>query len=360
MKSFSRLFAISLFTLLATFAAGCGSGGGTKIALLLPGTNPASYEEATRHDFEKAIDEACGGCEVLYSNADSEEGKQARQAEAALEGGAAVLVVNPVIPERASVFVKKAKAQGVPVLDYESLVLEAEPDAFVSYDDGKTGALQAEALSQGLKAAGRPEGPIVMLSGEPGNRDQPLFEKGAKTELEAAAVEIAAEDFTPFWLAREARKEMQLAIRKLGAGGFAGVYAETDGIAQGAIEAMGSAGIDPAQVPVTGRDATVHGLQRILEGKQYMTTYQPIAPEAAAAAEIAVALAEGDEVPQGRITDRLDNLAIEVPSILLEPTTITRDDIRQTVVADGFVSTSKLCAGRFGSLCAEAGIRPRD
>src|SRR6188472_4567614 len=79
--------------------AGCGGssgGGGTKIALLLPENETPRYETNDRPDFEKAVEEQCEDCEVLYSNAGGDAEKQQSQAEAALTQGAAVLVVDPM------------------------------------------------------------------------------------------------------------------------------------------------------------------------------------------------------------------------------------------------------------------------
>ena len=110
---------------------------------------------------------------------------------------------------------------------------------------------------------------------------------------------IAKSYDTPGWSADKAQNEMQQAITALGNNGFNGVLAANDDLAGGAIAAMKSAGIKPSTRPTTGQDATVAGLQRILIGEQYMTVYKAVKPEAGAAAQIAVALVKGDDVPSG-------------------------------------------------------------
>lgn len=338
-------------------AGGCGGGDDYEVALLLPGEQIARFEETDRPTFENTVADQCPECEVLYSNANGQYTTQKRQAERALNQEVDVLVLYPANPSFGTHIVKKANDQDVPVLGYDSLVVAAKPEVFVTHDNVKTGELQAEALAEGLKEKGKPTGPIVFLNGEPGNADQSQFKRGAHEALDAAGVEIALEFFTPFWSPEEARDEMQQAIRKLGPNGFAGVYAETDGIAEGAIAAMRSAGIDPAEHPITGRDATIQGLRRILRGTQSMTTYDPTEPEASLGAEIAVELAEGDGVSEDRISGNIANLAAKVPSALVEPVAVTKDNIEATVLADGYVSASKLCAGSFRSDCEAAGIR---
>ena len=127
-----------------------------------------------------------------------------------------------------------------------------------------------------------------MISGDPADSNAALFKKGANKRVsKTEGVEIAKEYDTPGWLASNAQNEMQQSITALGKDGFAGVYAANDELGGGAIAAMKSAGIDPAERPVTGQDATVAGVQRILVGQQYMTVYKAYRPEASISAEIA-------------------------------------------------------------------------
>jgi D-xylose transport system substrate-binding protein len=149
---------------------------------------------------------------------------------------------------------------------------------------------------------------------------------------------------------------MRRAIAVLGKGGFAGVYAETDSVAEGAITAMREAGIDPAARPTTGRFATLAGVRRILAGQQYMTAYAPIGREASAAAEIAIELGGSGEVAEDRVTDEVDKGAGAVPAVLLEPVAVTKANLKRTVIADGSIPTSKLCSGPHRAACRAAGI----
>ncbi len=334
-----------------------GGGGGPTIALLLPENQTPRYEASDRPRFEEKIEEICPDCEVLYSNATEDASKQQSQVEAALTQGADVLVLDPVDAASAAASVQKAAQQDVPVLSYDRLILGAADVAvYVSFDNVRVGELQAESLSKKLKEDGSPKGPIVKINGDPADSNAALFKEGSNKGFEAAGVEVAREYDTPGWLASNAQNEMQQAITALGKDGFAGVYAANDDTGGGAIAAMKSAGIDPAERPTTGQDATVAGLQRILAGQQYMTVYKAYKPEAAISAEIAVDLAEGKQVPQGKITDELDNEVEKVPSILLEPVAVTKDNIKQTVIADEEVSIDELCTGPYAKACEEAGI----
>jgi D-xylose transport system substrate-binding protein len=147
---------------------------------------------------------------------------------------------------------------------------------------------------------------------------------------------------------------MQQAITAVGEDEFVGVYAANDGTAGGAIAAMKSAGVDPKKIPVTGQDAEVAGIQRILAGEQYMTVYKAIKPEAEQAAQLAVDLVQGNEPEPPE--DTVDNGQKEVPSILLTPVAVTKDNIKDTVIKDGFWSAEDICTGEYAAACKEAGI----
>jgi D-xylose transport system substrate-binding protein len=147
---------------------------------------------------------------------------------------------------------------------------------------------------------------------------------------------------------------MEQAITALGVDAIDGVYAANDGTAGGAIAAMKGAGFSEIP-PITGQDAELAAIQRIIAGEQGMTVYKAIKPEAEQAAELAVALLRGEE-PDFDFVD-VDNEAGQVPSILLEPQVVTADNVADTVVADEFWSVEEICEGDFADACAEAGLQ---
>ena len=218
-----------------------------------------------------------------------------------------MLVVDPMDSKSAAAIAEKAQAQDVPVVSYDRLIENGEVDAYVSFDNEKVGELQAETLAKKLKEDGSASGPIIMINGDPADPNAALFKAGAHKGFEAAGVKIAKEYDTPGWTAENAQREAQQAITALGNDGSPGIYAANDDTGGGAIAALKGAGINPEERPVTGQDATVAGLQRILAGQQYMTVYKAIGPQAKIAAEIAIALAEGEEVPQDKVTEEVDN-----------------------------------------------------
>ena len=335
-----------------------GSGGGGKIALLLPETKTTRYEAHDRPEFEAKVQELCPDCEIVYSNADQDAAQQQQQVEAALTEGVDVMVLDPVDSASAAGMVNQAEAQDVPVISYDRLILDSPGvDYYVSFDNVRVGELQGEALVNKLAEDGNPTGPIVKIKGSPTDNNAKLFDEGAQSKFDEASVEIAQEYDTPDWSPDKAQQEMEQAITAEGKDGFTGVYAMNDGTAGGAIAAMKSAGIDPKTVPVTGQDAELEAIQRILVGEQFMTVYKATIDETAAAAELAVALAQGEDPPEGLVNGEEDNGAKQVPSVLLTPEEVTLDNIAESgVFADGYWTANDVCTGQFAQACEQAGI----
>ena len=196
-----------------------------------------------------------------------------------------------------------------------------------------------------------------MINGDPADPNAAGFKEGAHIGFEKAGVEIAKEYDTPGWSAENAQREAQQAITALGNNGFAGIYAANDDTGGGAIAAMKGAGINPEERPVTGQDATVAGLQRILAGQQYMTIYKEIEPEATISAELAIALAEGEELPQEHLTGEVDNGEGQGP---VGGARTDRCDQRKRQEHGGrrtvSSAASELCTSAYASACKEAGI----
>ena len=217
--------------------AGCqrGGGGEKKVALLLPESKTARYETQDRPNFERKLKELCADCEILYSNADQDATKQQSQAEAALTNGAKVFVLDAVDGVAAAAIAEKARAQKVPVIAYDRLILGTEAvDYYISFDNERVGALQGEALLQAL--AGKTNPTIVMINGSPTDNNASQFKRGAHSVLDGK-VRVAKEYDTPDWSPDKAQEEMTQALTALG-NKLDGVYCANDGTAGGAIAAM--------------------------------------------------------------------------------------------------------------------------
>jgi D-xylose transport system substrate-binding protein len=354
---------VSLLALAGLAAAGCGGGGGSgsgsgdTIALLLPENQTPRYEAHDRPDFTKKVKQLCSNCKVIYSNANGDATTQQSNADAALTQGADVLVLDAVDAGSAASIVAKANAQNVPVISYDRLITNSDIDYYVSFDNTRVGRLQGQSLTAKLKSIGKPNGPIIMLNGDPADNNAHLFKQGATSVFNANNVKIAKSYDTPGYSGTEADNEAQQAITALGANGFAGIYGANDDIAGGGITAMKSAGINPSTRPTTGQDATVAGIQRILTGDQYMTVYKAVTKEAHVAAEIAVPVAKGDKPPAGLVTASQNNGKKNVPSVLLTPVAVTKANVKSTVIKDGYDTVAQVCTAAFKAACNAAGIK---
>jgi len=347
-------------TMMATEAPTMAASGG-KIALLLPETKTTRYETADRPDFEQKMKELCPTCEIIYSNANQDASLQLSQAQAALANGAQVLVLDPVDSDAAGAIADQAKAQGVPVIAYDRLIKNSDGvNYYISFDNEEVGKLQAQSLVDELNSMNLTNPTIVMINGSPTDNNASLFKAGAHSVFDplvsSGKLTIAKEYDTPDWSPDQAQNEMQQALTALG-NQVDGVYCANDGTASGAIAAMKSANINPLP-PVTGQDAELAGIQRILTGEQYMTVYKAIKPEAEAAAQLAFDLLTDAQIP-GSMTQgkTVNNAKIDVPSVLLTPVAVTKDNIKDTVVKDGFWTVDQICTADYASACQAAGLQ---
>lgn len=320
-----------------------------KIALLLPESKTARYETQDRPHFEAKVKALCAECEVIYGNADQDASKQQSQAEAALTNGARVVVLDPVDGTAARGIAEKARAAGAKVIAYDRLILGTDAvDFYVAFEAENIGRFQAQALLDALKGKEQPT--IVVINGAPTDPNAALLKKGMHAVFDGK-VKIAKEYDTPDWSPDKAQEEMTQALTALGSEPLDGVYCANDGTAGGALAAMKAAGVK--LVPVTGQDAEVAALQRIVAGEQHSTIYKALKLEAETAATIAVQALRGETVTTSATAD---NGKKQVPAVVLQPTSVTRENIASTVLKDGFWKREQLCAGAYAEACKAAGL----
>ncbi|MCU1411229.1 MAG: transporter substrate-binding protein [Rhodoglobus sp.] len=344
----TRLAALVMLAILAsaTLVACSPGNGAVKIALLLPESKTARYEAFDRPFFEQRISEL-GNYEVLYSNADQDAAKQQSQAEAALASGVKVLVLDPVDSSAAASIVAAANAQGIPVIAYDRIVNGGQLAYYVSFDNKNIGELQGKALVDKLDADGA-SGGILMVNGSPTDGNAGEFKSGAHSQIDASSYPVLADFDSPDWSPDKAQDWVAGQITQFG-GRIAGVYAANDGTAGGAIAALKAANVSPLPI-VTGQDAELAGIQRIVSGDQYMTIYKAMKQQATLAAEVAVKLAKGEPV-----TGDID--VNGTPATLLSAVVVTRDNIMDTVVKDGIYTVAEICTPEYAAACAAAGIK---
>ena len=329
-----------------------------KIAFLLPETKTARYETQDLPNFRQRLAELGFDTanHLIYSNAHQDAAAQQQQAEAALTNGARVLVLDPVDSNAAAKIADLAHSQNVPVISYDRLINGSTGVSYyISFDNELVGQLQATALLAAIKPAAPGQLPvIVMINGSPTDNNASEFKRGAHRVLDGQ-VDIAKEYDTPDWSPDKAQQQMEQALTALN-NRVDGVYAANDGTGGGAIAAMKAAGLRPLP-PVTGQDAELAAIQRILIGEQYMTVYKAIRPEARVAAELAQALCRGERPVGGRFAQTVNNGVIDVPSVLLTPIAVTRNNVKQTVVDDGFWTVAQICTAEYEAACRATGLK---
>ena len=314
------------------------------IALLLPESSTTRYEQFDRPLFEDKVAELCETCEVDYKNADQDENKQADQVDDAISSGVDVIVLDPVNGEAAAALVATAQDSDIPVIAYDRFIEGA--DYYMSFDNNRVGQMQAEAL---VEATGD-TGDILMLNGDPDDPNAGQFKEGAHSVIDGSGLSVIGEYDNPDWSAENAEQYTTDQLDKIDPASLAGVYAANDGQAGGVIAALTGAGLDPTDLPpVTGQDADIAAIQRIVAGEQFMTVYKPIPVEAEKAAEVAVDIANGEE-----ITDTTDFQG--VASFIFDPVVITQDNINDTVIADGFYTVDQVCTDDYADACSAAGL----
>lgn len=316
------------------------------IALLLPESATARYERLDRPLFEQRLAVA-GDYRVIYANAGGSATRQLEQAESALAAGADVLVVNPVDQTAARTIVDTAAALDVPVVSYDRLIDGGRSAFYVSFDNEQVGTLQAEALTEGMRERGTPRGGILVLAGDPNDANTTALEAGSSRVLADAGIPVLARYDVPGWSAARAQEWMATQVSQFGEQ-IAGVYAGNDGLAGAAIAAMRSAGITSTPI-VTGQDADLSAVQRIVAGTQYATVFKNIAMQARIAADAAKSLAAGLDPTAW---DEVDG----VPSVVLEPVLVMPEDIDRIIVSTGLYTIADICLPDLVAECLAVGV----
>ncbi|WP_411104116.1 sugar ABC transporter substrate-binding protein [Streptomyces sp. cmx-4-9] len=333
---------------------GGARGEAIKVGLLLPENQTARYEKFDKPLIEKEIAAITRGKgEVVYANAKQDATTQNSQVEAMIANKVHVLIIDAVDAKAIAGAVRKAKDAGIPVVAYDRLA-EGPIDAYTSFDNEDVGKVQGKALLEALGDKAK-DGQIVMMNGSVTDPNAKLFKAGAHFLLDGK-VNVGKEYDTVDWKPENAHTNMAAALTALGKNKIIGVYSANDGMAGGIITALKAAGVSNLP-PVTGQDAELAGVQRIVAGEQYMSVYKPYAPEAEAAAEMAVALARGEKV-SGIINQMVDSPTTKaVPSVLVPGVALTRSNVKSTVVDDGIYTVEEICTDKYRAACEEIGLK---
>lgn len=336
----------------STPAASSGTTKAGKVAVLLPDSKSSvRWETQDRKYLDQSFTAA--GIEHTIVNAEADPAAQRTQAEQAITNGAKVLLLVDLDPGSGAAIIANAHKSGVKVIDYDRLTLGGGADYYVSFDNSAVGKLQGDGLVSCLGSKAKPV--VAELNGSPTDNNATLFAKGYDGVLDplyaSGKYVKGPNQSVPEWDNQKALTIFEQMLQKTG-NKIDGVLAANDGLANAAISALKARKL-PA-IPVTGQDATAQGIQHILAGDQCMTVYKAVKAEAAAASKLAIALAKGQTPTTSGTTE---NKGTQTPSVLLKPIAVTKDNIKDTVIKDGFLKISDVCSGKFAALCTKAGIQ---
>lgn len=321
------------------------------ITVLLPDSiSSARWEADDRRFFEQAFDAA--GVDYTIVNAEGDARTQQTQAEQAITNGAKVILLTNLDSGSGAAIIAQAREAGVKVVDYDRLTVEGPgADIYVSFDNISVGRLMGETLEPIINNLETNPKRIIQLNGSPTDNNATLFRAGyhgiAKTHYDAGDWTLIDEQAVPGWDSQQALVIYEQMLTAAG-GDIDATFAGNDALASSVISALKSQGMAP--IPLSGQDATVGGIQNILSGWQTMSVYKPIKIEAKAAAQAAIALLRGQDVAD-IANDTINNGQNDIPFLKLIPIAVTRDNIAETVIVDGFRTWEEICVGEFERYC---------
>jgi D-xylose transport system substrate-binding protein len=350
---------------LVLLAAGCGgddegSGDGSVWVLLPDSATSPRWESDDRRFFEQAFTEA--DVEFNIVNAEGDAAQQQSQAEQAIADGASVILLVSIDTGSGATIIDNAKDSDVQVVEYDRFNTGGSGGAaYVSFDNVEVGRTMARELEPAIDALDAETPRVVMLNGGEEDNNSFLFRRGyaetVERKVQAGEWEQVADRHVPGWDNQQAQTIMEQILTSAN-NKVDAVFAANDGLANSAINAMEAAGIENA--PVSGQDATVAGIQNILLGKQTMTVYKPIQAEAELAAAVALALRNGDDIESVESDAEFNLIGIKaedgnpteepegdgvVPYFALTPIGVTTENIKETVIDDGFRTVREVCTG---------------
>ncbi|MGR0277661.1 D-xylose ABC transporter substrate-binding protein [Marinomonas dokdonensis] len=302
---------------------------GEKIGLLMSDLRLERWQK-DRDLFTEAAEAM--GAKVYTQSANGNVNTQISQVENMISRGVDVLVIVPENGEVLGNVLAEAKSEGIKVLAYDRLIKFADIDLYVSFDNIRVGEMQAEALLER-----KPTGNYFLLGGSPTDNNAKMFRQGQmnviQPAIDAKKINVVGDQWAMGWSAEAALNIMENGLTA-NANKVDAVVASNDSTAGGAIQALAAQGLS-GKVVISGQDADLAAMRRIVAGTQTMTVYKPISKLAKTSAEMAVKLARGESID---VNGHVNNGQKDVDAVLLTPIAVTKDNLDATVIADGFHS----------------------
>ncbi len=338
----NKLFKLSVVAVLAIFAFTLVPYGAAeakvKIGFLLKTMQEERYQRDKAAFIAKAEEM---GAEVVFDSANNEEQMQLSKFENMLAKGCQVIVMQPVNTGTAGSMVRMANEEGVKVVGYDSMLANGPLDYMVMQDSWAVGKLQGEALVEWLNAKkGAVEGKVALIMGQPGDSNAAAMSSGALEIIENnPGLELVAQQAHEGWSADRAMATAENLLTKF-ANEVDAFICNNSGMARGVIAALDAQGLaDTEKVFVAGSDADLVNIQYVAQGKQTVEIWKKIRPLAEISAEIAVKLAQGEEVKADKM---LNNGFVDVPTTVTPIVPITKENLDDTIIAEGFYTKEQV------------------
>ena len=266
------------------------------------------------------------GAEVNVQIANGDPKEQISQIEYFIQKDVDAIVVVAVDCYSLADIVKKAHDANIYVVSYDRLVMNANTDLYISFDNEMVGTMMAESLVENLPSGGN----IISIAGSPSDQNVAQAQKGFDAVIEKSDLHVIVQEYAPNWLAETAYNVVNKSI----ADGltFQGVRCGNDDLASQAFLALSEHRL-ASDVCLVGQDADLAACQRIVEGTQQMTVYKPVEKLAKEAAELVIQLIQGKEV---QVSTTINDGTYEVPYETLAPIMVTRDNIDEVIIDGGF------------------------
>jgi D-xylose transport system substrate-binding protein len=275
------------------------------------------------------------GAKVYVQSADASEQRQMAQIENLISRGVDVLVIVPYNATVLNNTIREAKKAKIKVISYDRLILNADVDAYISFDNKAVGEMQAQSLVQV-----KPKGNYYLLGGAPTDNNAKILREGQMTVLQPLIdkgnIKVVGKQWVKDWSSAEAMSIVENALTA-NANKIDAVVASNDGTAGGAIQALAAQKL-AGKVAVSGQDADLAAVRRVIGGTQTMTVYKPLKQIASSAAKLAVQLVRGEKPAYNA---QLDNGFKKVDSLLLKPVLLNKSNV-DVVVKDGFYTPAQI------------------
>jgi D-xylose transport system substrate-binding protein len=349
----------SSFSTMNQFKSMAAAGQGL-VGVLLPDTaSSARYVDFDAPYLTKAFQQA-GFSKFKIDNAQGSDATELTQAQADITDGASVLLVDGLDSGVGATIETYAKSHGVATIDYDRLTLGGSRNYYVSFDNVAVGKLIGQGLVDCVKSWSVQSPHVFELDGSPTDNNATLFAQGYNSVLQpmftSGTYTKVGEQAVPAWDNQQALTifQQQFTAHK----DINAVVTANDGLGNAVVSALKSASVPAKKVPTTGQDATMQGMQNVLQGYQCMSVYKPIYLEAQAAVALAFYLRDKQTPPSGLVdgTTKDTTANVDVPSVLLGPVSVNTGNMESTVIKDKFISASQLCSAVGASVCSQYGI----